>query len=92
MYTITTLPDGSVQLNALNVTDFPPDIAHVDEHIDKLSTSKATRRLNLDYTSANQNTPRDLAKTDDGSIIDIMCIYTRQALCQEAVGADYCNM
>jgi hypothetical protein len=48
MYTITTLPDGSVQLNALSVIDFSSDVAHVCVHIDKLSSSKATRRLNLE--------------------------------------------
>ena len=88
MYTIIALPDGSVQVSALNATDLPPESSDFDDVFNISSTPKTTRRK----LPMIDNTPRDLAKTDDGSIIDIMCIYTRQALCNEAIGADFCNM
>jgi len=90
LYTITALPDESIQVSALNVTELPLESSHLlDDTLNISSIPKVKRR---DLQHVENTSPRHLAKTDDGSVIDIMCIYTRQALCQEAIGADYCNM
>jgi hypothetical protein len=87
LYMITALPNGTVQVDAINVNDLPQETLSMDD-VTVLPKSNITSRRNLEESS----TVRNLANMDDGSIIDIMCIYTRQALCWEAVGADYCNI
>ena len=90
------LPDGTSQVSALNVTDLPPDNDRFDHDIGVMaSPTQANRRTitsTMDREQATENAKRNLDTKDDGSVLDIMCIYTRQALCQEAVGVDFCNM
>jgi len=84
------LPNGSIQVSALNVTDLPPE-----NHDDVVTVAhsppkrRVRRKIGQQHTEDGES---NRGKKDDGSVIDVMCIYTRQALCQEAVGADYCNM
>ena len=91
LYSIVSLPNGSVQVSAMSTTDIPLDTTNTDEFKNIFTHSKTSTNNSMQKDLEN-NTHRDLLKVDNGSIIDIMCIYTRQALCQEAIGSNYCNM
>ena len=87
---IRTLHNGKIQVSAADIFSFPPETKLNDD-----SDRKLGQKLRGSGLVHHENilTKRFLeAGDDDGSRIDIMCLYTRQALCNEAVNEDSCDV
>lgn len=88
IYSIFTLPTGEVKIQEFDVSSFPSE-----------EDTESRRERMLQY-SANESskptdvrvlTKRDLQSTDDdGSVIDIMCLYTPEAVCS-ILGGGKCD-
>jgi len=95
VYNFATSLDGNVLVTAIDVSDFPPEVDPGDDPF------AATRRAQLKQSNNEGNiTPDEDVQADrilqsggdDGSVIDIMCVYTRAALCAEAGQSSNCNL
>lgn len=84
IYSIVTLPDGSVTVQEFDVSSFPREEEPESRNERMLQLSSSSNQMRL-------LTERDLQSTDDdGSVIDIICVYTPQAVCSFTNGGK-CN-
>lgn len=89
IYSIFTLPSGEVKIQEFDVSSFPSE-----------EDVESRRKRMLQYNANDSSKPtdvhvlakRDLQSTDDdGSVIDIMCLYTPEAVCS-IVGGGKCDV
>ncbi len=79
VYNIITLPDGSMKVREADISTFP-----LEGQASNDAPKRFLRNNQPDEKSANIMTERDLQYgDDDGSVIDVMCLYTPDALCDE---------
>lgn len=84
VYSIVTMPDDSVIIQEYDVSSFPRDE-------EPESRNDRMLQLSSDYHEMKLLSERDLQITDDdGSVIDIICLYTPQAVCSFSNGGT-CN-
>ena len=81
MYSIMSSTDGSVVVTARNATDFPSE-KDEDSKVKTVVETPLKRKLSLRGSVQESSTSRNL---DDGSVIDVLCMYTREAVCQQAI-------
>ena len=81
LYSIMASEDGSVLVHAMNITEYPPEKDDDSEVLESL-LDPDERQLSLRGSIRESSSSRNL---DDGSVLDIMCVYTRQTVCQEAI-------
>jgi len=86
---MTTTSRGVVKVTSRAASSFPPD-----GPVQDIEYPVRDRSLSLRGSEGRRSETMDrtLANTDDGSTIDVLCMYTRQALCQEAVQNDFCDV
>jgi hypothetical protein len=77
LYSIMSSIDGSILVNTMNATDFPME---KDDDSVAIETSSNHRQLRGSIQKS-----RNLGGADDGSVLDVLCMYTLQTVCQEAI-------
>jgi hypothetical protein len=93
VYNFHTDEDGFIEVTAVNVSNFPREAEPIGDHhhrrslvSDNFSPMEKQDRSTFHFTPSN----RSLA--EDGSLVDVICFYTRKALCNEANQALTCNL
>ena len=72
VYNLKTLPDGSIKVHEVDVSSFPSDPGQ--------SAFNEDRHLQIDIDNNMEHPKRNV---QNNAVIDIMCLYTPEALCDE---------
>lgn len=73
VYNLKTLPDGSIKVHEVDVSSFPSDPGQ--------SAFNEDRHLQIDIDNDMEHPKRNV---QSNNVIDIMCLYTPEALCDES--------
>jgi hypothetical protein len=85
VYNFHTDEDGFIEVMAVNASNFPREAEPIGDHHHRRSL------VAHNFSSIGQHdTNRSLV--EDGSLVDVICFYTRKALCYEANQALTCNL
>lgn len=76
VYNLKTLPDGSIKVHEVDVSSFPSDPGE--------SAFNDDRQLQIDIDNNMEHPKRNV---QSNAVVDIMCLYTPEALCDE-IGKD----
>ena len=83
VYSFVTLSDGRVIVTGIDISLFPSEA--------EPSINRGRERHLNEEDSQIIYSRKEEEGYDNGSIIDIMCVYIREALCNEAEGVDLCD-
>ena len=86
VYNFHTDENGLLEVTAVNVSNFPRESEPQGDPFERSLSHNAI----LIPNQMNQSSNRHLA--EDGSLIDVICFYTRLALCNQANQAATCSL
>lgn len=89
VYNFHTDDGGLIQVTAVSVANFPKEVEPIPEHNHRRFLSPLVSDSIHFHNTTNGN---DRSLPEDGSLIDVICFYTRRALCLEANKATTCNL
>ena len=85
MYNFHTDENGLLEVTAVNISNFPRESEPKGDRNDRsLSHNSMATLMRMN--------PSNRSLAEDGSLIDVICFYTRKALCNEAKQASSCSL
>ena len=95
MYNFHTNEDGLIEVTAVNVSNFPRESEPPNEDNRRRRLQSPTilsLHRNHDEGNLHPSVVTNRSLQEDGSVVDVICFYTRKALCYEANQALTCNL
>jgi len=89
VYNFHTDEGGLIQVTAVSVANFPKEVEPIPDHNHQRFLSPLVSDSIHIHNTTNGH---DRSLPEDGSLIDVICFYTRRALCLEANKATTCNL
>ena len=86
VYSFHTDQNGLLEVTAVQVSNFPKESEPQENPNERALSVNLTSSPNQMSASSNSSL------SEDGSIIDVICFYTRKALCIEAQQANNCDL